>query len=287
MSPKETEVPSLQAQVQPSTARLGDLVALDIRVTHPPELIIDSPSFTRSLGEFEVYSSTTLPAERGATKWVDHFQAQLQCFATGPQLLPGVEVPWRDPMGHVSRLKTPEMTVTIEEVPPGPKDKGDIRGIKGVIGPVAASPWWWLLGAVVIGVGAFVLWKKRKRVLAGPPPPAPVPPDEAALQKLREIEATGWLEAGKIKEFYIALSDIVRAYLEGAFHVQALERTTNELLRDLRKKPDFPGVHQMTVKEFLEDCDLVKFAKFRPDASEARRQLAVAIKFVEETRALR
>lgn len=281
MTPEET--PTAQAQVQPSTARLGDLVTLDIRVTHPPALAIEPPAFTQSLGDFEVYASSRLPADRAGEKWVDRYQAQLQSFATGQHVLPGVDVSYRDPMGRQGRLKTPALTVFIEEVPPGPHDKGTIRGIKGVIGPVAWSAWWWAAIALGIAGIGWILWRKRKRVLEGPPPPPPVPPPEAALKKLRELEASGWLEAGKTKEFYVALSDITRAYLEGSFQTPALERTTYELLRELRKKSSLKSSQEAVLKELLEDCDLVKFAKFRPAPAEGRKRLAAAMKFVEET----
>jgi len=76
-------------------------------------------------------------------------------------------------MGTAHTVKTLPLTVTITEVPAGPNDKGTIRGIKGVIGPTAWSPWWWaLLAGVVIGAGAYA-WMKRKKIIQGPPPPRP------------------------------------------------------------------------------------------------------------------
>ena len=39
------EAPSVQAQVDPATAKLGDLITLSIRVTHPQALAIDEPAF--------------------------------------------------------------------------------------------------------------------------------------------------------------------------------------------------------------------------------------------------
>jgi LPXTG-motif cell wall-anchored protein len=172
----------------------------------------------------------------------------------------------------------------IEEVPPGPKDKGDIRGIKGVIGPTAWSPWWWLVMGLLLAGAGYLLWRKRKQVLEGPPPPPPVPPDVVALEKLQALKQTDWLVSGKTKEFYSAISDIVRAYLEGQFRVPALERTTSELMRDLRKKSDIPAELQAELRELLDSSDLVKFAKFRPDAAEGAQALQEAVKFVEQTR---
>ncbi len=280
------ETPSVQAQIDPQTAKLGDLIKLTIRVTHPPALQVENPAFAKSLGTFEVYASTRLPTVANGDKAVEQFQADLQNFTTGQQTLPGLDVPYRDPMGKGHTVKTPALPVMIEEVPPGPKDKGDIRGINGVIGPTAWSPWWWLVLGVMLSALCFLLWRKRKLALVGPPPPPPTPPDIVALEKLQALEQTDWLMSGKTKEFYSAISDILRAYLEGQFRVPALERTTSELLRGLRKKSAIPADLQAALRELLDSSDLVKFAKFRPDAAEGNQALEQAIKFVEQTKAV-
>jgi hypothetical protein len=276
--------PSVQAQVDPTVAKLGDLITLKIRVAHPQALIVDPPAFAKTVGNFEIYASTRLARQAEGDQWVDRFQAQLQNFTTGQQVLPGLEVPYRDPMGNVRKVKTPELTVTIEEVPPGPKDKGDIRGIKGVIGPTAWSPWWWLVGVFLLSALCILLWRKRKLALEGPPPAPPVPADETALWELQELAKSDWLSTGKIKEFYIAISNILRVYLEQGFGTPALERTTNEILRDLRKASEIPAERQAELRDLLDTCDLVKFAKFRPDAAEGMAAHASAVRFVEQTR---
>jgi len=278
--------PSVQASVDPAKAHLGDLITLDIRVSHSLALIVEPPAFSKSLGTFEVYASTRLPTEVGADKAVDHFQAALQNFTTGQQVLPGLEVLYRDPMESTHTVTTPELTVTIEEVPAGPKDKGDIRGIKGVIGPTAWSPWWWVFAAVLLSALCYLAWRKRRQALVGPPPPPPVPADITAFEKLQKLAQTDWLATGKIKEYYSAISDILREYLERGFQVSALERTTNELMRDLRKKSEISVDRQAELRDLLETCDLVKFAKFRPDAAEATQAHAAAVKFVEKTKDL-
>ncbi len=187
-------------------------------------------------------------------------------------------------MGNTHSVKTPELTVTIEEVPPGPKDKGDIRGIKGVIGPTAWSPWWWaLLAAILMGAAAYA-WMKRKKIIQGPPPPPPVPADVLALEKLQKLAQTDWLASGKTKDYYSAISDILREYLEKGFQISALERTTGEILRDMRKKTEIDTERQVKLRELLDTCDLVKFAKFRPEMEEGQEAHATAVKFISETR---
>jgi hypothetical protein len=278
------ESPSVQAEVNPSTATLGDVLTLKLRVNYPNGYTVAPPVFDKNLGTFEVRASTQLPAQVEGPRTIARFEAALQNFTTGPQLLPGLELPYQDIEGHSHVLKTPALTVTLQNVPAGPKDKGDIRGIKGVVGPVAWSPWWWAVALFLLAALCLLLWHKRKRALAGPPPPPPIPADREALARLQELRASGWLEAGKLKEFYSRLSDIVRAYIEKGFDVPALERTTAELMRDLRRRAVLSADRLIELQTLLDECDLVKFAKYRPETQEALLQHAAAVRFIEETR---
>ncbi len=272
---------TVNAQLQPSQARLGDLFSLTVKVTPPGDQLVLFPPTPKNWGTFEVYSST-VTAVPGTNAM--QLKTELQNFTTGQQTLSGVEFSLSDLKGRSRHVTVSSMTVTIQEVPPGPKDKGDIRGIKGVLGPVAWSIWWWVLLAAIASAAGVWFWKKRQAKLHGPPPPPPEPADTVALRRLQELLATGWVENGRLKEFYIGLSDALRSYIENGFHCPALERTTSELLRDLRKQGKLESPVILQIKDLLESCDLVKFAKLRPDAAEALKDHASAVQIVEKTR---
>jgi hypothetical protein len=265
---------------------LGDVLSARVEITHPVTVTLEPPVFPKALGTFEVRASSPLPSQVSGLNQVDRFQLELQNFTTGPQILPPMPFLLKNFQGARQSVLSGSATVTVQEIPAGPKDKGDIRGIKGVWGPVAWSPWWWALAAALLVAAGVWGWKKRKRVLQGPPPPPPIPPEVAALSALRAIQASDWLATGKVKEFYSATSDALRAYLEGAFGVAALERTTGELMRDIRRNPHFSSERLAQLKEILEECDLVKFAKYRPDVEDGQRIVAAAIDFVEQTKTL-
>jgi hypothetical protein len=94
----------------------------------------------------------------------------------------------------------------------------------------------------------------RRRSL---PPAQPL--FEIALQRLEEIRAL--MQPSSVREFSIAISDIVRRYIEDAFKVTATHRTTEEFLRDLLESSNASlGAHRNSLAQFLHQCDIAKFA---------------------------
>ena len=97
-------------------------------------------------------------------------------------------------------------------------------------------------------------------------------PHERALDELNAIEAMRLPQQGRFKEHYSLVSDCVRGYVERAFGVPALERTTGEIQADLAAAGFAPEV-QAALVAFLQDSDLIKFTTLTPDAASAVKLL--------------
>jgi len=153
---------------------------------------------------------------------------------------------------------------------PVAEDIRDIRGPKYLL-----PDWLWpvlLGGALLLALTVYGLWRWRRsraaRVLL---------PYEIALQRLEEIAAL--MSPARAREFSIAVSDIIRLYIEQRFNVTATRRTTEEFLRDLLDSSDAAlARHQGLLGEFLHQCDFVKFAalSLTQQNMEALRQSARA-----------
>jgi len=155
----------------------------------------------------------------------------------------------------------------------------DIHDIKGLM-PVPPS-WWWLWALLaLIAVVVFVWWLRSRRkpaTTAGPASlPSPVEVALAALQRLRE-------ENPPVEVFYTRLSHIVRRYLEDRFGLRAPERTTEEFLYEVSQDGTLRPGHKELLGAFLQEADLVKFARLRPSATDTDRAYGAAEKFVRET----
>jgi hypothetical protein len=156
----------------------------------------------------------------------------------------------------------------------------DLRDIKP---PVEIPSGWawaaWLLGSLVLLAllyFAWRYWQKNRGKVAAPPP---VPAHVRARQKLADALAL----IAQPKAFCIAVSDTLRWYLEERFDFRAPERTTEEFLHELKATTLLTPDQKDSLVEFLNQCDLVKFAKYEPGESELRGLHASAVRLVEET----
>ncbi|RYD32994.1 MAG: hypothetical protein EOP86_14405 [Verrucomicrobiaceae bacterium] len=123
---------------------------------------------------------------------------------------------------------------------------------------------------------AFLLWKCLRR------PRRAVPPWRLALEKLAASRTL--MDSGNAQPFTHAVSEIVRSFIEQSFPVRAAHRTTSEFLHDLVKLPNSPLVaHRATLAEFLEYCDLTKFARWSLTLPEMEAMLSKAQSFISST----
>ena len=137
----------------------------------------------------------------------------------------------------------------------------------------------WLLGVLALGAIAYILWNWLKKKRLEVPPVPVIPAHVRAKQKLAEALAI----IGQPKEFCILVSDTVRWYLEERFDFHAPERTTEEFLHELRGTDLLTSEQKESLMEFLNRCDLVKFARYEPGEPELRDLHQAAVRLVEET----
>jgi len=171
-------------------------------------------------------------------------------------------------------------TNIVSQLPQTASAANDIRDIKP---PVAIhSGWellWWtltILLAVALLVWAWRHWQKRR---AQVPLMPIVPAHIRARQKLQEALAL----LSQPKPFCTLVSDTIRGYLEERFTFHAPERTTEEFLYELRETDRLTRDQKESLGEFLQCCDLVKFARYEPGETELHDLRDSALRLVEET----
>ncbi len=198
------------------------------------------------------------------------------------------ELPDSEGKPPLHEVKTEPVKITVKSL--GAKDlqTAKLRDIKppvalpeprrrrGILWLAVAGGLLWAGGAVVF----VILRRRRKKV----PPEKRIPAHILAFEELRRLREMNLLEQGKIKEFYIAISNIMRFYIERRFGVHAPEQTTEEFLEAVSQDHLFEGATRNTLKQFLSHCDMVKFAEYKPEIKEIQKSLDITRDFIEQTK---
>lgn len=270
--------------VDATEVTVGDRLNATLMVEHRADQTVMWPD-SLDLSPFEVLAFSPSPPRIDGDRAVSTASIVLAVFELGELDIPPVELGLSDASGGVGVVRSDPFAIGVVSV--GLDEGQDIRDVKG---PRAIARDWLLLWPWLLLVGAvsgLAYWLARRRLARGPAP-APVPvvspaaPHEVAYAALDRLAASTMLERGEVKAFHIEVSQILRTYFEDRFGVDALEMTTREVLVELETAGIDPAVRGDS-HTFLRACDLVKFAKRRPDEAESRALIQVARGVVDAT----
>ena len=220
---------------------------------------------------------------------VKRYRYRLEPFVSGTYPIPAFTFEFYDvnsPEEKKYELTTEPIDIEVASLLGEQKADLKIADIEGVVEmPAKASYWWiWMLCAVVIISAGVVTWIILRRKKAREIIRIFKPAHEIAYNRLRALVEQKLVEAGKIKEFYEQISDILRHYIEHRFNLHAPERTTEEFLAELPATNVLSEADQERLAEFLTHCDLVKFAKYSPSAEQIQKTFDLVKNFIETTK---
>lgn len=181
-----------------------------------------------------------------------------------------------------------EMTEATQQGEMEIKDIKDIRDVDFSLWEWIKTNWYWLTGLVVFLLLLWAYfkyihsrWKKKGRPALIPKKITPI--HEIAFGRLAKLESQKLWQSGKVKEYHIELTDIIREYIEERFNVPALESTTEEIMEDIQEVIREDGI-KTELNSFFVLADLVKFARHQPLPDENSRSMGQARSFVENTK---
>ena len=137
-----------------------------------------------------------------------------------------------------------------------------------------------IIAIIVLLLMRFVF--NKKVTILPETPEVVLPAHVVALQKLEQIKTEKIWQQGQIKQFYTDITDVIREYLSGAYGINAMEMTTDEIVALVKKNKDLDEI-RLVLKDMLELSDLVKFAKFVPLENENEKAVLDAFMIVEKT----
>ncbi len=294
---KTTEVGPVKATVKvwPAKPTLGDAIYARLEIEAPAGVAIDAPfqeAGDQRLGRFRVVAFTR-DSQRKPDGGQHHEQTYtLDAPSSGRQRIPPLRFEMTDArQGSAAGAGKPQEVLTDEvplEIAPLPAEAANaqLKAALGELDPdVGGIGWLTLLGlaslVAVIGAGSVLgyrAWRARRRI------ERQRSAYDEAVARLRELEQAGPPDETAADGWFVALSAIVRNYLEQRYEIRAPELTTEEFLQVATARPELSSEHRALLTSFLERCDRVKFAGYRPDADESLATLKAARGFVEDTR---
>lgn len=141
---------------------------------------------------------------------------------------------------------------------------------------------------IIIGISlviaAIILYRrwKNKQPLFGRAKPK-IPPHIIAFKELSTLRTEKLWQQGKVKLYYTRITDIIRKYIEGRFSIPAMEKTSDEILADIKKNKIDEMYSFDKLREMFYTSDLAKFAKYQPSPDENEESFKTAFEFVTST----
>lgn len=276
----------VRASVDSVDYEVGDYINYKITVTHSKDINVTRPAIQDSLGTLELIRINPMQSEEkdGRTKKV--FEYVLSKYDSGDVIIPSIPVIYNQRNqkdAQVIRTNAVSLTVHTLKIDP----HGDVKDIKEPI--KIPLDWktlliWILVGLVILGL---IIWRiqyyrKKKALREGAVVTIRREPHEEAFNSLKELEAKKLWQKGFIKQYHTEITAVIRKYFEERFSIPALELTTSELMQKLDQSRETSEISQIT-NDFLNNADMVKFAKYVPMNDINEEMMKQAFTIVEKT----
>ena len=277
------------ATLTPSTATVGDRLALTMVVEHAADTTVQGPGFAGDFGGLEVVDVALPRVSETGDRRRTTLAYTLTSFRTGDIVVPPVTLSLQGPAG-ADTLKTNQLSVSIKSVLA--PDDTTLRPLKSQLdlGDEAPSPF---VPAFVVAVFAaltvagYALFRRAALLRPTPAPaaPAPPPPEMTAAEKARiqlDAIAAGGLATADPPEYYARIAAIVRWYVSERFGYPAYAMTRRELDHHMRSTEADRWAGRVT-GNLLEQCDAAQFAGFIPAIERRDADLTAAYEIVAIT----
>ena len=126
---------------------------------------------------------------------------------------------------------------------------------------------------LLVGLTTWLVkrWRNRPVII--------LTPRQRAMEQLARIETE--IEKLTPYQFSIRVSDILRRYVTEQYQLPVTRQTSVEFLNALAASSPFSGDDRELLGDFLNRCDLIKFARYEATIEDSRLLLEEATRFVK------
>jgi hypothetical protein len=268
-------------------ATIGDRIILKIIVKTTPE--INNIQVDILEKNFESISKHQLPARKSREHTVFEIHEVVSFFSTGNHTIGPFRVKMIRDHKIVEEKTTNLLDIKIKSVLE--KSDQDIKDLKDLIS-IRGNPFYvlkyvFILLALALLVVLIFLVIRKKKQQSKSRPLLLLSPLEELESSISELFKKNWLEKGRVKQFFIALTEMIKNYLQREYGFNAEDLTTAETMRYVERNEENTTIQQ-NLEFIFTTADLVKFAKFRPGSAnlEAVKSRIDSIISIQKARAI-
>lgn len=277
---------SALASVDSSNYLVGDYINYTLEVRTPKDVEITNPVIIDSLYQVEIIKEYEPEVIESDNLKSIRFHYIISYYDSSEINIPSIAVEYKT-IGNTVTQVVFSNPVTFNVHTVEVSAEADIEDVKSPI--TIPLDWklvllWILIGLVILSAAYFLYRRYMKRKSEEPVEKKiiKIPAHIKALTELDNLEKEQLWQKGLIKDYHSNITGIVRGYFEERFELPALELTTSESMSELRKVTEAEIIYDST-NRFLNNADLVKFAKFIPLDSVNKEMMTQAKEIVNKT----
>lgn len=277
----------IDVKVDTADILIGEQTTLHVTVTTDPNrrIIIPLPGDTLMTG-VEVLSVSDADSTVADGRLIIRRDILVTSFDSSLYLLPPFVA-----IDGADTIESDQVALKVSTVPVDVDNPEKFYDIKDVWKPpfVLADYYPWIFGILtalfIICVIGYLVQRYRRHRSEVPVKPAEpeLPPYEAAIRELDSIKDRKLWQQGLNKEYYTQVTDTLRRYISRRYGVNAMEKTSEEILAIIERETDERSVYD-TLRQVLRLSDYVKFAKLHPLPDENDESMRNAYLFVNQTK---
>lgn len=246
---------------------IGDQIKYSLVIKMSNDVFIINPFFRDTLKNIDVVSIDGPNIEESGQQKVVKYLTVLSRFDSATITIPSIRIEYRTKNDTTLKsIESNSVTFNVHRM-----DVSVEEEIKDIKPPIRLFDYYFLIyiliGLIVLSLLVYYfIWrkyfrskkenivvKKEEKLLS----------HQLALKQLEQLEKEQLWQKGLVKEYHSRITEIIREYFEKQFGLPALERTTSESLHLLKNHKQGIKVLDIT-EQFLNNADLVKFAKYVP-----------------------
>jgi len=263
-----------------TTSTIGEQITLKFIIR--TAIKSDSIRISESNQDFEFVKEGNLDIKRGKDFITFVKNYKISFFKTGDFNVGPFHISLMDGDSIVEDLTSNTIPVNIRSVlEDSDKDIMPLRDLSEIKGnPLYLMKYILILlviaGIIILSIYLLKRGKRRENKIESPE----LPPDLEFLKNIESLWRTDMLKMGKVKRFFLTLTEAYKLFMTRSYNFNAEDLTTYEITGNLKKNEDDNRIKSCFEEVFLLS-DLAKFAKYNPSEDEVKKIKEDLIKIVD------